>query len=123
MIYSMPINNFPKEGQYHNCYSHNDMNRQEWKIAIVENGFVLAYFGKDYLKQNSLLILFEGEPESKLINNTGCFFWQTKDLDVYSSIRETIIHGFTDDVYCMIRDCISERLLNDPGLVECEIIK
>ena len=123
MIYSMPIEDFPQEGQYHCCYSHNDMNRQEWKIAIVPNGFILGYFGKEYLKQNNLLILFEGEPESKLINNTGCFFWQTKDLDVYSSIRDILRNGFTDDVYQMIKECLAERLLNDPGLVECEIIK
>ena len=56
MIYSTEIKEFPNKVQYSQCYSYKDENGFEWKIAMVENGFFVAYFGDHILKTNILAL-------------------------------------------------------------------
>lgn len=54
MIYSMPIEKFPNTEQYQECHTYQDENDFDWKIARVQNGFFVAYFGDPYLFQSLL---------------------------------------------------------------------
>lgn len=90
-------------------------------MAVVENGFVLGYFGGSYFKDT----YFSINPNGKhvLLNNTGCFLWKTKDLEVFSEIRHTVKEGWTDSIWEMLSEVLEERFENDPGILECEIVK
>lgn len=121
MIYSIEIEKFPEKGQYTECTSYSDENGYEWKIAVVESGFFFAYFGGSYFKDT----YFSTNPNGKhvLLMNSGCFYFDTKDHEVFYHLRSTVQNGWTDDIWETISELLEERLEHDPGLTECEIVK
>lgn len=121
MIYSTEIEKFPNEEQYLECHSYQDENDFEWKIARVQNGFFVAYFGDPYFKDKYFDLEIKGK--GKLLLNSGCFFVQNEDFDVFYEFRTILKEGCTDDVWDSIGEFLTERLTHDDGLMECEIVK
>ena len=121
MIYSTEIEKFPNEEQYLECHSYLDENDFEWKIARVQNGFFVAYFGDPYFKDKYFDLEIKGK--GKLLLNSGCFFVQNEDFDVFYEFRTILKEGCTDDVWDSIGEFLTERLTHDDGLMECEIVK
>lgn len=120
MIYSTDITNFPSEKQYIECHSYKDENRFEWKIARVQNGFFVAYFGDSYFKDKYLDLDVNGI--QMLITNTGCFFVNDTSFETFYEFREILKNGYTDDIWDSIADLLSERLSHDARLTDSEII-
>lgn len=127
MIYSTEIDNFPASNKSLECHTYKDENSFEWKIARVENGFFLAYFGDPYFKEKYFLL--EIKDENIMILNSGCFFIQNTDFDVFCNFdifynfRTLLKEGWTDDIWESIGNYIKERLIKDPELTECETLK
>ncbi len=119
MIYSTEIEKFPNEGQYLEIHSYQDENDFEWKIARVENGFFVAYFGDAYFKDSSFWL--EVNDKNLTLKNTGCFFIQNTSFDAFYDFRTILKEGWTDDIWESIGELLTERLVNDAGLMECEI--
>lgn len=124
MIYSMEKNIFPKEGQYSECHSYKDENDFEWRIARVKNGFFVGYFGDEYFSPTTFEIRNkEGEDIYFRIKNTRCFFIQDTDFETFYEFRNIIKTGWTDDIWESIQSLLTERLLLDDRILECEIYK
>ena len=125
MIYSVEQEKFPKEGQYVECHSYNDENEFEWKIARVENGFFVGYFGDAYFKDKYFDFDSEelGGAKRILLNNTGCFFIKDTEFETFYEFRNILTNGDTDDIWDCIGEFFAERLTHDRGLTECEIVK
>lgn len=121
MIYSTPIEKFPNTKQYQECHTYKDENDIAWKIARVENGFFVGYFGDPYFKEKYFYLNINGK--SKLLLNSGCFFIQCTDFNTFYEFRTILKKGWTDDIWESIGELLSERLANDDGLMECEIVK
>lgn len=120
MIYSTEIKDFPKEADYYELLSYKDENDFEWKIARVKNGFFIAYFGDSYFKDSEFDIELK-YGKTVFIKNTGCFFIQNSEFEVFYEFRNIIKTGWTDDIWESIEDFLKERLLNNPELImECE---
>ena len=82
MIYSTEIEKFPNAEQYLECHSYQDENDFEWKIARVQNGFFVAYFGDSYFKETYFDLEVNGK--NKLLANSGCFFIQDESFETFS---------------------------------------
>lgn len=121
MIYSTPIERFPNSDQCQECHTYQDENSFDWKIARVQNGFFVAYFGDPYFKDKYFDLEVNGK--SKLLLNSGCFFIQDTDFDTFYEFRNILKKGWTDDIWESIGEFLSERLSLDDGLQECEMIK
>lgn len=120
MIYSTEIEKFPVDEQHKECHSYNDENGFEWKIARVENGFFVAYFGDPYFKDK--IFALDIDDKCVKLNNTGCFFIQCTDFESFYEFREILKTGWTDDIWDCIGEFLAERLKNDEGLMECELV-
>lgn len=120
MIYSFKIEDFPEGDKVKECNYYQDQNDFVWKIARVENGFFVGYFGDDYFKDKYFDLIVNGE--NKLIMNSGCFFIQDTDFDTFYEFRVILSLGFTDEIWDSIGEFITERLTHDNGLTECEIV-
>lgn len=124
MIYSTEIEKFPNEEQYLECHSYQDEDNFEWKIARVQNGFFVAYFGDPYFKDKYFDFDQIGETKERLLlNNTGCFFIQNTEFETFYEFRTILKEGWTDDIWDSIGEFLAERLNHDSGLMECEIVK
>ena len=121
MIYSTEIEKFPNSEQYLECHSYQDENNFEWKIARVQNGFFVAYFGDPYFKETYFSLEVNGK--HKLLANSGCFFIQDEDFETFYEFRTILKEGWTDDIWDSIGEFLTERLSHDDGLMECEIVK
>jgi len=121
MIYSTEIEKFPNEGQYLECHSYQDENDFEWKMARVQNGFFVAYFGASYFKENYFSLEVNGK--YKLLANSGCFFIQDEGFETFYEFRTIMKEGWTDDIWDSIGKFLTERLTYDDRLMECEIVK
>lgn len=119
MIYSTEIEKFPNKEQYLECHSYQDENDLEWKIAMVENGFFVAYFGDSYFKDTHFDLSVNGK--GLLLLNSGCFFIKNSDFDTFYEFRNILKNGFTDDIWDSIGELLTERLIQDDGLMKCEI--
>lgn len=120
MIYSTLKKDFPKKGDYYEILEYLDENDLTWKIARVKNGFFIAYFGDNYFQENTFEIeLTYGK--TVFLKNTGCFFIQNSDFDVFYEFRNILKNGYTDDIWDCISDFLKERLQNDSEVImECE---
>ena len=122
MIYCVPIEQYPKEGMFIEELSYKDENDFEWRIARIENGFMVRYFGNDYFKENT----FECHLKSgKLIkvNNTNCIFFNDTDFETFCNVRTVLQNGFTDEIWETFEDLLTERFEHDKGMLESEMIK
>ena len=114
MIYSTPKELFPELNNAIESHSFFDENSFEWKIARVQNGFFVAYFGDDYFKESYF------DLSGLIIKNTGCFFVQDTSFDAYYHFREILQSGYTDDIWESIEELLTERFLHSPDILECE---
>ena len=121
MIYSVSKETYPKEGQFIEEISYKDENEFEWRIARIENGFMVRYFGDPYFKDST----FKCESSTgKLIriNNTGCIFFKGADFETFCEIRDILKNGWTDEIWETFEELFNERIKHDEGLLESEII-
>lgn len=121
MIYCIPKKNYPKKGQHNEEIVYKDQNDFEWKIARIENGFIIGYFGDDYFSPNS----FECELEEGItfrINNTRCILIQDTNFDTFVHFRTILNQGFTDDIWDVFEELFTERLQINSERLECEVL-
>lgn len=119
MIYCIEEKDYPtKESWRSEELIYKDENDFEWRIARVENGFMVRYFGDKYFKEKWFICEVRGK--EIYINNTNCLFIQDTSFDTFYLIREIIKEGFTDDIWETFREMFEERLINDEGTLESE---
>jgi hypothetical protein len=121
MIYSTEIEKFPTSEQFLECYSHQDQNGFEWKIARVQNGFFIAYFGDPYFKDKYFDLKVKGK--SILLQNSGCFFIQDETFQTFYEFRTILKNEWTHDIWSSISGFLTVRLTHDKGLMKCETVK
>lgn len=111
MIYAIPIENYPKEGQFIEELSYKDENSLEWRIARIQNGFIVRYFGHDYFKDEE----FHFEIGKKLIciKNTNCIFFESTDFELFCEMRDILQNGYTDEIWESIESFFKERFEAD----------
>lgn len=121
MIYAIPIEKYPKEGQFIEELKYHDENDFEWRLARVMNGVMIRYFGDSYFKENT----FECElntGETIRVKNTNCIFVQDETFDTFFNIRNILKTGYTDDIWETLEELFTERLNQDKGLLESELV-
>lgn len=122
MIYYVPIEMYPKEGQFIEELSYKDENDFEWRISRINNGFMVRYFGEPYFKENYFSCELKSG-EHLLINNTNCIFIKDTEFETFAEVRNVIKNGFTDDIWEVFQEMFAERFEHDKGLLESEIVK
>lgn len=119
MIYCIPFDNYPKEGQFLEELIYRDENEQEWRIARVVNGFMVRYFGCEYFKENSFHCeLTSGK--TIVVKNTNCIFFQDADFETFCHMRDILKNGFTDEIWESLEGFFTERFEHDLGMIESE---
>lgn len=121
MIYCIPTENYPKENQFLEELSYKDENDFEWKVARVNNGFIIKYFGDEYFKDST----FEIELKSGnwvRVKNTNCIFFENVEFETFYHIRELLKKGYTDEIWESITDLFKERFENCVDILECEML-
>jgi len=102
--------------------SYKDENDFLWKIARVENGFFVKYFGDSYFKYN----VFECDLKSGFnikVNNTNCIFINDTDFETFAEVRNVIKIGYTDEIWEVFQEMFEERFEHDLSMLESEIVK
>lgn len=122
MIYLVPMTHFPSPEKAIETLSYNDDNGYEWRIARVERGFFLAYFGSKYFMETYLDVCIT-PTKNKIIINTGCFVFKDADFETFCIIRDILKNGCTDDIWEALEEALEERLRIDPRLTEYEVLK
>ena len=126
MFYSVDISSFPLGNEIINTYR--DQNDLEWKIATVDDGIYIGYFGDEHFKDTYLEVKFLNT--NAILTNTGCFFIGKKDLkdddqmfEVFVENRDMIKENYTDDIWEMISQEVSDRISKTGIILDCELIK
>ena len=122
MIYCLKPEMYPTPEQTIEEISYRDENDFEWKIARVENGFFIRYFGEPYFKETYFSCELKSG-EHILINNTNCIFIQDTDFETFAEVRNVIKIGYTDDIWETFQEMFEERFEHDKGLLESELVK
>jgi hypothetical protein len=119
MIYCIPIENYPKENQFLEELSYKDENSFEWKIARVENGLIVKYFGDEYFKNSTFEIELKSGKWIR-IKNTNCIFFKDSDFEDFCNIRDILKNGYTDEIWETFNDLFTERFENCLDILVCE---
>lgn len=121
MIYCIPSKDYPNKEQFIEELEYKDENDFIWKIARIENGFIIKYFGDEYFKDNTFECeLLSGNWIS--INNTNCIFFKDADFDAFCEMRDILKNGYTDDIWDTLNDFFTERFNQNEDILECEKI-
>ncbi len=99
--------------------TYRDENNFEWKIARVENGFFVKYFGVDYFKDKYFSCDLKSG-EHILINNTNCIFIQDTDFETFAEVRNVLKIGYTDEIWEVFQEMFEERFEHDKSINEWE---
>ena len=121
MIYAIPFENYPNKQQFIEELIYKDENDFIWKIARIENGFIVKYFGDDYFKDST----FECELSNGKwisIKNTNCIFFKDVDFETFCNVRNILKLGYTDEIWESFNDLFTERFENCLDILESEII-
>ncbi len=118
MIFSAEKKDFPTDSMSTEINSYNDQNDFEWKIAMVKNGFFIGYFGDEYFLESKFEIT--DNLDTHLLKNTGCFFIESLDFEVFCEFRNILKEGFTDDIWDSIQEFIQLRFDLTGILMTCE---
>lgn len=121
MIYCLKPEMYPTPQQTIEEISYRDENYFEWKIARVENGFFVKYFGEPYFKETYFSCDLKSG-EHILINNTNCIFIQDADFETFAEVRNVIKIGNTYDIWETFKEMFEERFEHDRRLLESEIV-
>jgi hypothetical protein len=120
LIYAVSSDLYPKEGQFIEEIIYKDENDFEWRIARIENGFIVKYFGDPYFLDSTFECeLSNGEWIS--IPNSNCIFFNNPDFDVFCNVRDIIKNGYTDYIQEVFTDLFTERFEHDMSLMASEI--
>ena len=98
-----------------------DENYLEWRIARVENGFMVKYFGDEYFKETTFKCKLKNGT-TKRVKNTNCIFVKDIYFDTFYLVRDVIKTGFTDDIWDTFKEMFEERFENDLGMLESEMM-
>lgn len=124
MIWMMPKESFPTENQAEEILEYKDSNEFIWKIGRVANGFFLKYCGDEYFSLSVFEIELEEDEEKRLqLTNTGCYFFQDADFEVFYAVRELIKHQCTDSICYDLADFFTVRFQASLGVLEHEEIR
>lgn len=121
MIYCLEPELYPTINQLIEEISYQDENDFEWKIARVQNGFFVRYFGNDYFKKNMFVCDLPSEKIIR-INNTNCIFIQNSDLEVFAEVRNVLKTGHTDDIWETFEEMFTERFTHDERMLKSEFL-
>lgn len=121
MIYCLNPEMYPTTEKIIEEITYRDENNFEWKIARVENGFFVKYFGVDYFKEKYFSCdLSTGE--HILINNTNCIFIQDNDFETFAEVRNVLKTGYTDEIWEVFQEMFEERFEHDKSINEWEAV-
>ena len=121
MIYCVPIENYPKNGQFIEEHTYKDENDFEWRVARIKNGFMVRYFGTPYFQDNRFdCDLPNGQ--NIQIKNTNCIFFQDTGFETFYHVRQILQNGYTDDIWETFTELFTERFEHDLGLLESEML-
>ncbi len=121
MIYCVNESQYPTKERYIEELKYKDENDFEWRIARIENGFMVRYFGDKYFKENT----FEcdlSNGEHIRVNNTNCIFFQDSDFETFCDIRYILSNGYTDDIWETFEELFTERFEHDKDMLESEML-
>lgn len=121
MIYCLdPTTTYPQPGQFLEEITYKDENGFEWRIARVNNGFFVRYYGDSYFRES----VFECETirgDRIMVYNTGCLFFATTDFETFCHVRDILKNGWTDDIWDIFTELFTERFNQSNRLLEIEI--
>jgi len=118
MIYAVTPQKYPQN--FIEEIKYKDENDFEWRIARVENGLYVKYFGDSYFKFNNF-VCENKEGKMLKVKNTGCIFFADSDFETFADVRNILKNGFTDDIWDTFQDLFQERLSIDDRLTEDEV--
>jgi len=121
MIYCVPIEQYPKEGSFIEELIYKDVNFFEWRIARIENGLMVKYFGDEYFKESTFECTLLNGTHIR-VKNTNCIFFKDVDFETFCEVREIIKIGYTDDIWETFEELFTERFEHDRHLLQSEII-
>lgn len=122
MIYCLKPETYPNPEQTIEEIIYQDENYFEWRIARVENGFFVKYFGDPYFRDPYFSCNLKGDKHI-LINNTNCIFINDTQFDTFEEIRNLIKMGYTDDIWEKFEEMFVKRFTDNNELLESEIVK
>lgn len=119
MIYLLDEKLYPSKGLYIEEHEYKDENDFIWKIARVENGFFVRYFGDPFFSET----FFSIEVKGKMFNvfNTKNIFFQDSSFESFYEFREILKNGYTDDIWDSVSELLQERFSHDEGMLKSEI--
>lgn len=121
MIYCVPIEIYPEEGMFIEELKYKDENDFEWRIARVENGFMVRFFGDKYFKEETIECWLPNGSCVR-IKNTNCIFFKDSDFDTFCEVRNILKNGFTDDIWDVFTELFCERFTHNLEILESELI-
>jgi hypothetical protein len=117
----MPLDDYPSKEQFVEEITYEDKNGFEWRIARVENGFIVAYFGASYFSPKTFECQIH-QRKRKRIKNTNCVFVQNTDFDTFCHFRNILQAGYTDTIWETFEEFFTERLRQNDDILECEVV-
>jgi len=122
MIYCVEPSIYPDAPELHiEEIMYQDENNFEWRIARVQNGFFVRYFGHSYFMERYFICELPSGKEIR-IRNTGCLFIQDTSIETFSEVRNVLKTGFTDDIWETLEEMLTERLTHDPRITVAEMM-
>jgi hypothetical protein len=119
-IYSIFAEDFPTEKQYTECTFYRDLFDEEWKIAVVSKGLVIAYCG-DLALSSRYFDSVDEHGERMLINNSNCFFIQGAGFDDFVQFRKWIKERDTITLFRYIQLKVRRRILDTNEINRAEV--
>ena len=120
MIWCIPESDYPtREDWRSEELKYQDDNSFEWRIARIDNGIMVRYFGDPYFKEKMFCCETDSGKTIK-VNNTNCIYVQDTSFETFYLIRDIIQSGCTDDIWEAFEEMFTERFNQDEGMLECE---
>ncbi len=98
-----------------------DENDFEWRIARIEGGFMVKFFGVEYFTE-TYFDFTVSTGKHFLLNNTGCIFFKDTDFETFAEMRDVLKNGYTDEIWEVFEDLFTERFEQDESILECEVV-
>ena len=119
MIYLMKEKLYPTKELCIEEHEYKDENDFIWKIARVQNGFFVRYFGDKYFSDTFFCIT---TPKGLFkVFNTRNVFFQDASFESFYEFRNILKNGYTDDIWESIEGFLEERFTHDEGMLESEM--
>jgi len=122
MIYSLSPELYPSSEQVLEEISYLDENNFEWKIARVEKGLFIKYFGDPYFKETYFSCLLNNG-EHVVIKNTNCIFINDTKFETFTEIINIIKNSCTDEIWEALEKIFAKRFEHDMHLLLSEYVE